>query len=129
MFSLDLSEYPDVRYATSPYAQNGSSSSFDLYEDEESPISDSVYAQFDREGVLNSIVVTYSNLDSVSKQDEQYFANLLEGYLRAEGITASYTVESNYRERQNILMANLSVTFNDGDVVWAENYVAGKPLF
>lgn len=108
-----LSEYPDVHFATSPFAENGSSSSFDLYEDEESPVSDSVYAQFDREGALNSIVVTYSNLDSVSEQDEEYFAGLLNGYLQAEGITASYTVESNYRERQDILMANLSVTFTD----------------
>ncbi len=127
-FGLTLSEYPDVHFATSPFAENGSSSSFDLYEDEESPVSDSVYAQFDREGALNSIVVTYSNLDSVSEQDEEYFAGLLNGYLQAEGITASYTVESNYRERQDILMANLSVTFTDEDVVWSENYVAGKPL-
>ena len=68
-------------------------------------------------------------VESVSAEDEAYFAGMMEDYLLSAGKSQHHTVETHYEAHGGTLIARFTVTYHDPEQgAWVENYVAGKSL-
>ena len=115
---VDLARYPDIELYGGCQLR--------LYQDIDSPYTDYIHAEFDETGKFCFVKIHYSNIISLSEEDEAYFAGLL---AESIGSDTPYTVSTAYFAEGGVLAASYTVTYSDPKKgVWVENYTAGKSL-
>lgn len=120
---VSINDFPDQSFVS-----GDTSKTFYLYQDEDSPFTDAIVARFMPSGSLYSIVIQYSEVESISAEDEAYFTGMIEDYLLSAGKSQHHTIETYYEAHENTLIARFTVTYNDPEQgTWVENYVAGLP--
>ena len=121
---VSIDGFPDQSFVSGDTGKT-----FYLYQDEDSPFTDAIVARFMPSGSLYSIAIQYSGVESVSAEDETYFAGMMEDYLLSAGKSQRHTVETHYEAHGSTLIARFTVTYHDPEQgAWVENYVAGKSL-
>lgn len=121
---VSIDGFPDQSFVSGDTGKT-----FYLYQDEDSPFTDAIVARFMPSGSLYSIAVQYNGVESVSAEDEAYFAGMMEEYLLSAGKSQRHTVETHYEAHGSTLIARFTVTYHDPEQgAWVENYVAGKSL-
>lgn len=118
---VDLNDYPNVMLQNDQFSYQ-----LRLYQDQDSAYTNYIHAEFDTSGKLLFVKLYYSDVESLSADDETYFASLLDEYLDTD---IPYTVSTAYSARDGKLLANYSVSFTNADGEnWVENYIASKSL-